>query len=141
MRDGFGQLNLMRRDVYVYLIGMTDATDGELRQRAQSFAQPPAIQVQGAEVDGNSYYAQDRQALCLKMNGANRTVEITISPNVRCVNPVFEIKNAPKTLRAVRLNDQEMDTARYRWDGKTLWLDVTLSQPAELQLDFVAANG
>jgi hypothetical protein len=136
MRDGLGHLNPMRRDTFVYLVGMTAASDDDLRHWAQSFTQPPEIQVQGAELDADSYYAQDRRALCMTMQGVHKPVEITLTPAGWTVNPVFEIKNAPKTLRGVRLNNQVLDAGQYRWDGSTLWLSANLSQPTALQLDF-----
>jgi hypothetical protein len=136
IRNGLGRLAPMRRDTLVWLIGMTDAGDDELRQMAQSFAQPPTIQVRGAQLDSRSYYAQDRRALCLTMDGAGRSVEIAITPNGCSVNPVFEIKNAPKTLRSVNLGDRILDPKQYAWDGTTLWLSANLAQPATLKLEF-----
>ena len=44
-RDGNGELKLMRRDTFAWLIGMTDGSDAELRQRAQSYARPPDLQI------------------------------------------------------------------------------------------------
>ena len=136
MRDGNGELKRMRRDTFAWLIGMTDATDDDLRLRAQSYSEPPSIQVKGAEVDSNSYYAQDRRALCLTMSDSSRTVGIKITPKVPCVDPVFEIQNAPKTLECVLADGERLDRTSYAWDGRTLWMEMTVSHPVELQLDF-----
>lgn len=135
-RDALGQRKLMRRETYTWLIGMTDAGDDQLRGWAQSFAQPPTLEVQGAKLDANSYYAQDRRALCLTLEGDRKNVEIKIAPAGRCVSPVFELKGAPKTLTAVRLGDQTVDPKQYAWDGQTLWINANLSQPTTLRLDF-----
>ena len=66
----------------------------------------------------------------------NKMVTITIIPAGHCVNPVFELKDAPKTLLAVRLGDRPLPADRYRWDGTTLWLDLNLDRAATLELNF-----
>ena len=136
-RDTLGQRKLMRRETYTWLIGMSNADDERLRQWAQSFAQPPALDAHGAMVDAASFYAQDRRALCLDVEGDNTNVEIAVSPAAFCVNPVFELRGAPKTLASVRLGNEVLDAGQYAWDGKTLWLNATLNQPTTLKLEFV----
>ena len=138
MRDAQGKLKTMQQDTWVWLIGMTDAGDDELWQRAQSFAlQPPALDLAGAKPDAEPY-VPERRALRLVVE--KPIVTIAIQPVGHCVNPVFELSAAPKALKTVRLDGKPLDPARYAWDGKTLWLDVTFSQPAELQLEFVDAT-
>ena len=60
---------------------------------------------------------------------------IAITPDGWCVNPVFELRNAPKELHRVSVAGHELDRNRYAWDGKTLWLDAALNR-AELRLEF-----
>jgi len=43
MRDAQGKTKMMKRDVWAWLIGMTDAGDDDLRQWAQSFSHPPSV--------------------------------------------------------------------------------------------------
>ena len=137
MRDARGLQKTMQQDTWVWLIGMTDADDDALRCWAQSFAlQPPALELTGARAEAD-LYAPERRALRLVVE--KPTVTIALKPAGHCVNPVFELSSAPKTLKQVRVNGKRLDRARYAWDGKTLWLDVKLSQPAELQLEFAAA--
>jgi len=132
-RNALGQTSPMKQQTWAWLIGMTDAGDDELRQRAQSFANPPKLDAQGAKVAGEPY-APERRALRLTVE--DNTVTITITPAGRCVNPVFELANARKTLSSVRLDDQPLAADRYRWDGATLWLSANLARPATLKLEF-----
>ncbi len=134
MRNARGELKTMQQDTWVWLIGMTDADDDALRRWAKSFAlQPPALDLAGARPDAESY-APERRALRLVVE--KPTVTIGIKPAGHCVNPVFEMGSAPKTLKTVRVDGKPLDPSRYAWDGKTLWLEATLSQPAEVQLEF-----
>lgn len=135
-RDALEQQKLMRRETYTWLIGMTDASDERLRQWAQSFAQPPVLKPHGAKLDAASYYAQDRRTMCLDVDADGKSIAIHISPKVACVNPVFELRNASKVLKSVRLGNQVLDANQYAWDGKTLWLNATLDQPTTLKLEF-----
>ena len=63
-------------------------------------------------------------------------VTITVRPAGRCVNPVFELRGAPKSLATVKLAGKALDAKRYAWDGGTLWLDADLSRPTSLHLTF-----
>jgi hypothetical protein len=137
MRDARGQLKTMQRNTWVWLIGMTGAGDDDLRQWAHSFAHPPKLEAQGADVAAEPY-SPERRALRLTVR--NKTVAITIIPTGRCVNPVFELKDAPQTLSVVRLNDRPLPADEYRWDGATLWLGVNLDRPATLKLKFADAG-
>ena len=121
---------------WAWLIGMSDAGDSQLLQRARSFAAPPAVELQGARLDAEPY-APERRALCL--NVENNTVVIKILPAGHCVNPVFELKGATKILSAIQLNDRPLASDRYCWDGATLWLNVNLDRPAKLKLEFAGA--
>jgi hypothetical protein len=132
-RDALGELKTMRRQTWVWLIGMTDAGDEALRQWAQSFSKPPALRLRGARLDAQPYVPERR---ALRVVVEDDTVAITITPTGHCVNPVLELGEAPKALRGVRLDDQPLGSDHYRWDGATLWLKASLGRPATLHLAF-----
>ena len=96
MPNAQGKLETLKRDTWVWLIGMTGDNDDELRQWAQSFAHPPRLEAQGARPAAEPY-AADRRALCLTVE--NPSVTITITPDGHCVNPVFELAHAPRHCR------------------------------------------
>jgi hypothetical protein len=132
-KDGLGQLKTMKVQTWVWLIGMTDAGDEALVQWAQSFTRPPALELQGARQDAEPY-APERRAMRLFVE--DRSVTIAVKPAGRCVNPVFELQGAPKTLVSVKLGNEALGPKQYAWDGKTLWLSANLSQPTTLRLEF-----
>jgi hypothetical protein len=131
--DTLGRPVEMAVEHYAWLIGMTDEPDDRLLDRARSFADPPALELRGAELDFDSY-ARARRALRLHVH--DRNVSIVIKPRSVTVNPVFEMLGAPQRLRALRLNGQVLPTGRFAWDGQVLWLDVTLREPVRLDLEF-----
>jgi len=134
MRDALGQLKTLKQDTWVWLIGMTEADDDALRRWAKSYAiTPPALAVKGARPEAE-FYAPERRAMRLVVE--NPTVAVAVKPVGWCVNPVFELISAPKELKSVRVDGKPLDRARYAWDGKTLWLELTLGQPTELKLEF-----
>lgn len=132
-KDGLGQVKPMIVETFVWLIGMTDANDATLLDWARSYAQPPALELQGARQDSEPY-AADRRAMGLIVEKA--AVDINIVPTGRCVNPVFELQHAPAALASVQLGGQTLDRSRYAWDGKTLWIDAVLEEPTRLRLAF-----
>lgn len=132
--DALGRSKLMRVQTWAWLIGMSDADDAALLQRAQSSAKPPAVEIQGARLDAEPYSSERR---AIRLVAEQKIVTIRIEPDVACVNPVFEISNTPKRLASVRLADRLLDAKRYVWDGKTLWLSATITNATPLRLDFV----
>lgn len=132
-KDGLGNVKPMVVETFAWLIGMTDASDQSLLDWARSYAQPPALELQGARQDSDPY-AADRRAHRLIVE--KTAVDINIVPTGRCVNPVFELQQAPAALASVQLGDQTLDRSRYAWDGKTLWLDAVLEEPTRLRLAF-----
>jgi len=137
-RDALGQLKAMKVRTWVWLIGMADASDDALLAQARSFAQPPSLDLQGARPDAEAH-APERRALRLVVERPD--VAITIKPEGRCVNPVFELRGAPKTLLSVKLADQALDRTHYAWDGSSLWLRADLSRPTSLRLEFGGEAG
>lgn len=139
MTDALGKTCKMTRQTFCWLIGMTSAGDDDLRHMAQSFAHPPKIEAKGATLAPAADFAyaqQERRALCLTVDPAAKSVELKLTPDGWCVNPVFELKDAPKALKAVKLDGREIEAKRYAWDGKTLWIEASLSQPTDLRLEF-----
>ncbi|APW59383.1 hypothetical protein [Paludisphaera borealis] len=118
---------------WAWLIGMTDAGDDRLLQWAHSYAKPPALTFEGAQVafDG---YAIERRATSLRVE--KPSIAITIKPEVACVNPVFELIGAPSGDLAVQRDGVALAREAYAWDGRTLWIDATIAGPSRLDLVF-----
>jgi hypothetical protein len=136
--DTLGRSKPMVVQTWVWLIGMSAASDEELLKWAQSFSHPPALELKGARLDAEPY-SPERRALRLIVEG--KQVAITIKPASWCVNPVFELADTPGSLRAVRLGDRILSPKEYAWDNKTLWIRATLSQSTKLQLEFQPKAG
>ena len=132
MRTSQGKVTTMRRDTWVWLIGMTDADDAGLRRWMGSFGHAPALELSGAKPDEEPY-VPERRALRLVVE--KPSVSVTIKPVGWCVNPVFELRNAPGMLKGASLGGQALERRQYAWDGKTLWLSANLSQPTILRLE------
>jgi hypothetical protein len=136
MMDALGQSKPMTLRRWAWLIGMTDTTDARLLDWARSFATPPSLKVEGARLDIDSYVPQRR---AIRLIVERNTVTALVSPTVRCVNPVFELLHAPKTLVRIQLAGRSLQPKEYAWDGQTLWLNADLDAPARFQLDFAAS--
>jgi hypothetical protein len=131
--DTLGQSKVMQSQRWVWWIGMTDEPDDLLIARAQTFNDPPSLQLQGARLDINSY-VPERRACRLIIEAA--IVNITIEPKRRCVNPIFELINALGKLVRLDLEGRPLDPEEYAWDGRTLWLRADIHERAKLQLEF-----
>jgi hypothetical protein len=131
--DTLGRCKPMSVQTWVWLIGMSDAGDACLLDRAHSFSNPPSVELHGVRLDPEPY-SPERRAVRLIVE--DRTVTITIKPAKVCVNPVFELSDAPKKLTRVRLAGRLLDAKEYAWDGKTLWLNATIVSAVPLQLEF-----
>jgi hypothetical protein len=133
--DTLGHSKLMTTQRYVWLIGMTDASDGRVLEWAHSFKNPPSVELKGARLEAESSYMAERRAI--RMVVEDPAVTITLKPTVRCVNPVFELRAAPKSLRSVRVGDRTLASKEYAWDGQTLWIDASFNDLTSLTLEFV----
>jgi hypothetical protein len=131
--DGLGRAKTMTVGEWEFWIGLTDASDSRVLECMRSFSHPPSLEISGARYDTIGY-APERRALRLVVEG--RTVTIKIKPTVRCVNPVFELLEAPKELQSVTLGGQRLSPKEYAWDGTVLWLKTDVDQPEELRLQF-----
>jgi hypothetical protein len=135
--DTLGRSRTMIQQQWTWLIGMSDASDDRLLQWARSFAKPPSLEIRGGQLDFDSY-VPERRAICLKIEDS--MVEMTLkpwqSPKAVCVNPVFELRGAQDDLAKVTMAGRALVPDEYAWDGKTLWLNVTLTNPTQLELRF-----
>ncbi|MGP0070263.1 MAG: hypothetical protein ACLQGP_42515 [Isosphaeraceae bacterium] len=132
--DTLGRSRPMTMSRWAWLIGMSDESDGRLRARARSFATPPSIEsLRGARLAFESY-APERRAI--RLVAEEREVAFIIKPGPPCVNPVFEFLHATQGKAQVVLGGQSLDSRRYAWDGRTLWLDATIEAPTDLRITF-----
>ncbi len=131
--DTLGRTKSMRVQTWAWMIGLSDAADARLLEWARSFSAPPMLELSGARLDSEPF-ATERRAIRLVAEGP--TVTLTLRPAGVCVNPVFEIRNAPARLSRVVLNGSSLSRDNWAWDGKTLWLNATLHEPATLRLVF-----
>jgi hypothetical protein len=131
--DSLGQFKSMLVQTWAWLIAMSSDDNATLLQWAASYSNPPSIEAQGARLDADPYTPERR---AIRLTVEQRNVAIAIKPSTPCVNPVFELSEAPKTLAGVRLGDRLLDADDYAWDGKTLWLHATATDPVSLRLEF-----
>ncbi|MBN2294165.1 MAG: hypothetical protein JXM70_17190 [Pirellulales bacterium] len=131
--DTLGSSKPMLLQTWTWLIGMSRADDGRLLEWARSYANPPSLELQAARLEAPSYLPE-RRAIHLVVEG--KTVTIKIKPQTVCVNPVFELDGSQGKLKEAYLNNIALGPKQYAWDGKTFWLDTTLTKEATLRLQF-----
>ena len=131
--DTLGRARPMTAEQYVWLIGMTNSSDARLLEWAQSFMTPPTLEIKGARIELESTVLERRS---IRLVVLDSTVQITVKPTVKCVNPVFELVGAPPALRSVTLGGRALKASEFAWDGKTLWLNTTIDQTETIQLEF-----
>lgn len=132
--DALGRSKVMTTERWVWMIGMTDAPDGDVLARAQSFAAPPSVEATGARIHPDGY-VPERRAIRLVANGV-ADVTLKLTPNGSCVNPVIELDAAPGKLASVAQDGRPLEPAKYAWDGRVLWLDGAFTQPVTIALRF-----
>jgi hypothetical protein len=135
--DTLGRLRPMLSEEYVWMIGMTDAPDARLLEWAQSFTTPPSLEVKGGRIEFESSSIERRS---IRLTVLEPTVQITVKPTVKCVNPVFELEGAPASVRSVTLGGRALKASEYAWDGKTLWLNATISNPEAIRIELAGAT-
>jgi len=131
--DTLGRARTMRIQQWAWLIGMSEEPDAALLVRARSFATPPSLEVRGARCTTDAYTLQ-RRAMQLVVE--DDEVTITFKPESPCVNPVFELLNAPGRLQKISIDSQELLASDYKWTGSTLWLNRLMKQRACLAMSF-----
>jgi hypothetical protein len=131
--DTLGQSKVMIIERWAWLIGMSEATDSQLRAHAQSFLAPPSIHVEGADIDFEACVPERR---AIRLRALGRSVRLRLEPKPVTVNPVFELIDPPGQSVALDLNGRHLAADLYAWDGKTLWLNATLTEETLLQITF-----
>jgi hypothetical protein len=63
--DTLGHSKVMTTQRYVWLIGMTEGSDSQVLEWAQSFKNPPSMELTGARLEAESSYVVERRAICL----------------------------------------------------------------------------
>lgn len=129
--DTLGRNRQMLVQQWAWLIAITDAPGTRLLEWANSYANPPKLEITGGRFES---HVADRRANRITVEAD--TVGILISPTSRCVNPVFELLAAPKALLSVKLSDHPLGQNQCAWDGQTLWLNANIDEPTTLQLQF-----
>ena len=133
--DTRGRSRPMAIRTWAWMIGMSDEPDARLIERAQSFAEPPALEIRGGRVAFEAYVPERR---ALRVHVDESEVTIAVRPAKACVNPVFELAGAAKGPIRVTLSGRPLEASRYAWDGTTLWLDAMIREPVELRVVFGA---
>ena len=129
MVDTLGEKRPMQMGKYAWLIGMTGDSDERLLERARSYARAAQVSVSGGEYQG---WKAERRAH--RIGVAARVVTIRITPQVACVNPVFELAGAEGELDEVALDGRVLRGEEYAWDGETLWLAGDIGSAATLRV-------
>ena len=132
--DTLGRSGPRLSQTWTWLIGASEADNARLVQWMRSFASPPSIEAEGARIEADSF-SQERRALRLIVERNDVTLRLT--PNPVCVNPVLELRNAPRGLERVTVNGATLETAQYAWDGHVLWIDHTFDTAVTVTLMFV----
>ena len=136
--DTLGRSKLMTLLQYVWLIGMTEMPDARLLEWAHSFKNPPSLELKGARLEQDASYVSERRAIRLTVE--DPSVTITLKPTVRCINPVFELRSAPKVLRSVKIGDRGLSPKEFAWDGHVLWVNADIDTASALQLEFALSG-
>lgn len=132
--DALGQPREMITRRWAWLIGKTDAPDGELIQWAHAYSQPPSLELKGARIAFPSYSAERR---AMRIVAESSEISIYLKPVVHTMNPVFEIEGAAKRLNTVTIDGKALRQADYAWDGKTLWIKASITEAgARIALQF-----
>ena len=131
--DALGRSKRMNLTRWVWTIGMTDVDDERLLEWAHSISSPPGLDLHGARLAIDSYVPERR---AFRLIAEDAAISITINPKMRCVNPVFEVLEAPGDLMRATLDGRILEHREYRWDGQTLWLETNIDEPTALQLQF-----
>ncbi|WP_422927665.1 hypothetical protein [Singulisphaera sp. PoT] len=131
--DALGRSRLLAERRWVWLVGMSNEPDDQLVARARSYSTPPSLALKGARL-ADEAYVPERRSIRLMVDAPK--VSAVIQPSTPCINPVFELEGAAKGPIKVSLGGRPLEEGKYAWDGRTLWLDATITAPTELQLSF-----
>ncbi len=127
--DALGKKRQIHRQVFAWLIGMTDANDSELLERAQSYGSDPPLKIKGAK---SVSWNPQKRSFTVDINQSN----LKLIPHDVYINPTLELINTTENLMNVKLNGKRVPKTDYAWDGTLLWLKARLTSPVELELEF-----
>lgn len=134
MLDTLGRSTNMAMRRWAALIAKTEAEDDVLLDWAQSYSDPPSIEVAGARIDFPSYSPERR---AIRLVAESHLIKIKLKPVTRTMNPVFELDQAPKELVSVAIDGKPLPADAYAWDGATLWMKATIdSTGAKISVRF-----
>jgi hypothetical protein len=119
----------MQLQVFAWLIGMTDASDDELLERAKNYGTDPPLDIHGAK---SVVWNPSNRSFAIDTN----KVQLKLSPRGVCVNPAFDFGKRTGKLANVKLDGNPVAQNKYAWDGKLLWLNTRLTRPTMLELKF-----
>lgn len=125
MVDALGRSREMEKKRISWLIAYTDIPDDSVRDWGKSFSAAPSVDVRGARL-ADPAYSPERRAI--RLIAEQQKIEVSIRPRELTINPVLEFSDAPKNLAGVTRNGQALDPRTYAWDGKTLWVETTVTQ-------------
>lgn len=127
--DALGKKRQLQLQVFTWLIGMTDANDAQLLDRAKSYSTAPPLKIEGAK---SVVWNPLNRSFTIDAN----QVRLELIPNGVCVNPAFDLGQRPGSLTSVQLGGEEVSRENYAWDGKLLWLEAKLTRPSKLRIEF-----
>lgn len=133
MRNALGVQKKMKVETWTWLIGMANTSEDHLLHIAMSYAEPPTLDIQGGRVKPE-IYSSERKAL--QIIAEKPIINIKLKPIQWTINPVFEISGSNKNIMSITMDDKPLSKNDYAWDGKTLWIQATLSKPTNLRLEF-----
>jgi hypothetical protein len=123
MMDTFGHSQSMTLQRWAWLIGKTGAPDDVLLEWAQSFSNPPSLELAGARIDFPSYSLERR---AIRLVAESPSIEIKLKPRAHTVNPVFELDQARREIVGVTLDGKVLTADAYAWDGMTFWVKANI---------------
>lgn len=133
MIDTLGKSKTMTIQRWSWLIANTDMPDNRLIEWAQSFSHPPSVEIAGGRLDFDSY---DPERRAIRIAVEKPAVEITLTPIVSWIDPVFEITSGSSKLLSVSLDSRPLPANGFAWDGHTLWIKATIDKPTCVTLLF-----
>ena len=127
--DALGKTREMQRRVFAWLIGMTDANDADLLERARSYGSAPPLKIEGAK---SAVWDPLKRSFNIEADQAS----LKLVPRKVCVNPAFDFGAGDRKLTRVKLDGRSVPRKNFAWDGRLLWLKAKLTAPSELELKF-----
>lgn len=136
--DAHGEPRDLEVRRWSWLVGETAASDSEVLDLAESFANPPRLEIlEGGRVDLPAY-VPERRALRILVEGSR--VRLRLTPQRILVNPIFELVDAPPDLANIEIDGVPLEPDEFAWSSEVLWMQRIISGAAELSLEFRAID-